>query len=75
MTEYTCPAERCDYTASKGSVVGHISAKSDPAHTDGDALREALDAAAEEPDLDGDPESEGQQGSEGGAEGPTVGGR
>lgn len=82
MTEYDCPAEGCDYTASKASVQRHINAKSGAAHSDVDALRAALDAADDDADRNDHPESEGQQGEttgeesalSSGAEGASSGG-
>ena len=64
MTDYTCPAEGCDYTAeTTGSVVSHIHAKSGPEHENKAALRAAFDEQTEE----STPESgstEGQQGDD-----------
>lgn len=65
MTEVTCPAEGCDYTREVDSVLGHINAKSDEAHRDKQALREAVEAlvADDGPNdqEDDHPETEGEQ--------------
>jgi hypothetical protein len=64
MTDYTCPAEGCDYTAeTTGSVVSHIHAKSGPEHEDKAALRAAFDKQTEE-STSGSGSTEGQQGND-----------
>lgn len=74
MTEVPCPAEGCEYTREVDSVLGHINAKSDEAHRDKQALREAVEGlvADDGPDDQGDdhPLTEGEQADDDPPEGP-----
>lgn len=72
MKKIECPAEGCDYEKVPDSVLGHINAKSDPAHRDKGALRGAVEGAVDgdgPDDQGGDPpETEGGQADDEGGE-------